>query len=431
MAMIWSKKPKDPEYVDLLRPLLRTGRGFYVLCSALLIVILWFLYAWYIQLTQGLGVTGMRTPVGAPWGLYITNFVFFVGIAHGGIAIAAAIKLLKLTKYNPVARMGEVLTVVSLMMAGLTIVIDLGRPDRVVLLLTNWTERVQSSPLSWDITVVIMYFTLSTSFLWLTLRKDLHLSIGRFPRLAWIYRILLIGYNPDEEHKIDRMTWWLSMAVVFLVVMLSGGVVPWIFGLLVSRPGWYGALASPYFLTAAITSAIAAVIVIAAVLRRLFAWKDQIKDDIFRGLGAFLGVITLLYIYLTFVEQVTMRYAPAIFDLLVSDILITGEFAPIFWPMLIVGLLIPALMLIGQAIFPKWRSVSRTAFFAAIICAAFWIKRFLIVVPSLFRPMLPFPEGAYSPSWVEWSILAGIFAIAILLFALFLKIFPIVELNEP
>jgi len=415
---------------QLLRPLLYSGQAFYIFGGVLLILIVWFGYAWYIQLTQGLGVTMMRTPVGAAWGVYIVNFVFFVGIAHGGIAIAAAIRLLKLTKYMPIARMGEVLTVISLMMAGLSIMIDMGRPDRIFNLILYWPQRVGSSSLSWDITVIIIYFALSVSYLWLTMRQDLVRCMDRFPRLTWVYKPLLLGYRPDEGRKIEGMTWWLSIAIVFLIVMLSGGVVPWIFGLLPARPGWFSALAGPYFLTAAIASAIAAVIVVAAILRRLFNWQAYIKPEIFKGLGTFLGIITLFYLYLVLAEQLTMRYAAPLSELLISEKLLQGEFAAIFWPMLILGFFIPPMMLVVQTIRHKWFSLTRTVLAAAIILIAFWIKRFLIVVPSLLRPLLPFPEGSYSPSWVEWSVIAGVFAISVLLFVLFLKLFPIMELGE-
>ncbi len=424
------RRTPDRAILDLLRPLLGTSRVFYVFVGGLLIVTGWFLYAWYVQLTQGLGVTGMRTPVGAAWGGYIANFVFFVGVAHGGIAIAAAIRLLRLTKYTPVARVGEVLTVISLMMAGLSIMIDMGRPDRTFNMIIYWPQRVGSSSLTWDITVIIIYFALSTCYLWLTMRKDLAPLVERFPRLAWLYRILLIGYRPDEEVKVKRMAWWLSIAIVFLIVMLSGGVVPWIFGLLPARPGWFSALAGPYFLTAAIASAIAAVIVVSGILRRVFNWQEYIKSEIFAGLGTFLGLITLFYLYLVLSEQLTMRYAAPLSELLISEKLFQGEFAPIFWPMLILGFFVPPVMLLIQAIRPRWFSLSRTVLAAGVILIAFWIKRFLIVVPSLLRPLLPFPEGSYSPSWVEWSMIAGLFAITVLLYTLFLKLFPIVEVAE-
>jgi len=226
------------------------------------------------------------------------------------------------------------------------------------------------------------------------------------------------------------MTWWLSIAIIFLVVMLSGGVVAWIFGLLPSRPGWFSALAGPYFLTAAISSAIAAIIVVSAILRRVFHWQEHIKTEIYSGLGTFLGILVMFYVYLIFSEQLTMNYAAPLAEFLISVKILQGEFAIIFWPMLIVGFLIPALTLIIQGVRPRWFSLTRTVVASTFIIIAFWVKRFLIVVPSLLRPLLPFPEGNYNPSWVEWSIVVGILAMAILFYIAFLKIFPILDLSE-
>ena len=430
MDILARKASAEKATSELLRPLMHTGKGFYFLVAALLIVVSLFMYAWYIQLTQGLVVSNMRTPVGAAWGGYIANFVFYVGLAHGGIAIAAGIRLLNLHRFQPVARMGEVLTIISLMMAGISITIDMGRPDRIFNIIIYWPERIASSSLSWDVTVIILYFTMSACFLWLTMRQDLALIQDRFPRLKYLYKILLIGYKPEEKEAIHRMTWWLSIAIIFLVVMLSGGVVAWIFGLLPSRPGWFSALAGPYFLTAAIASAIGAIIVVSAILRRVFHWQHHIKTEVYSGLGTFLGVLVMFYIYLIFSEQLTMNYAAPFAELLISLKILQGEFAIVFWPMVIVGFFIPAMTLIIQGVRPKWFSLNRTVVAASFIVVAFWIKRFLIVVPSLLRPLLPFPEGTYSPSWVEWSITAGVLAMAVLLYAVFLKIFPILEIGE-
>lgn len=415
---------------ELLRPLFHTGGAFYLTAGLLLIPVLWFFYVWFLQLTQGLGVTGLRTPSGAAWGMYIANFVFYVGIAHGGIAVAAAIRLLKLKDYEPIGRIGEVLTVVALSMAGLSISLDMGRPDRLINIILYWPQRIGSSSLTWDVTVIILYFSMSALYLWLTMRHDLAECAERFPNRAWLYRPFLIGYRPEEKAKIDRMTWWLSIAIVFLIVMLSGGVVPWIFGLLPSRPGWFGALAGPYFLTAAISSAIAGVLVVSAIVRKVFHWEAFIKPQIFRGLGLFFGITTMFYLYMILAEQLTMRYAAPVAEFLVSEMMLTGEFAPLFWTMLIAGFFLPALTLIVQSFHPKWFSVGRTTFLAAVIMLAFWVKRFLIVVPSLLRPLLPFPEGTYQVTWVEWSVTAGVLAMAILMFMVFVKLFPMVEVNE-
>ncbi len=421
-----TRSQEDP----IIRPLLQNSKGFYIFIGILLILIGWFGYAWYTQLTQGLGMTDMRTPVGAAWGVYISNFVFFACMAHGGMAVSASVRLLKLDKYKPIARMGEVLTAVALMMAGLSIVIDLGRPDRAINMILYWPQRVATSPLTWDMTVIILYFTLSTSYLWLTIRKDLLQYVERFEKRGLLYRLLLVGYSPEQEVKIERTAWWLSIAILILIFMLSGGVIPWIFGLQSGRPGWFGAMAGPYFLTAALATSFGAVIIIAIVLRKVYSWQDQIKTEIIRGLSVVFGVLTHIYIYLTIAEQFTMRYASTHGETAVSELLIQGELAPVFWAMLVGGLAIPAAILIAQAIKPKWFSIKVTIITSIIILIAFWIKRLLIVVPSLLRPLMPFPSGTYQPSWVEWSIIVGTFALAIFLYTLFLKIFPIVESEE-
>jgi len=157
-------------------------------------------------LREGLVVTGLRDiPGGAPWGVYLVNFVFFIGIAHAGIAVAAAIRLLKLHDYIPIGRMAELLTVFGLMMAGLSIVFDLGRPDRVFNLIRYYPERLGSSPLIWDVTAVITYLVVSVTYLYLELREDIaKLAEKRWTRFYWL---LLPGYEPGERARIDSIIW--------------------------------------------------------------------------------------------------------------------------------------------------------------------------------------------------------------------------------
>ncbi|MDP2918618.1 MAG: NrfD/PsrC family molybdoenzyme membrane anchor subunit [Dehalococcoidia bacterium] len=420
----------DQHEESLLKPLLSAGKPYLAFCAALLLIVLWAGYAWVLQLTGGLGITAMRTPVGPAWGIYIVNFVFFASMAHGGMAISAAVHLLKAEKFKPIARMGEVLTIVSLAMAGLSIIIDMGRPDRAFNMIRFWPERVGTSPLTWDVTVIVLYLVLSLSFLWLTMRRDLARLAKRFGLRGRLYNLLLIGYKADEDKKVDRLAFWLSIAIVILIVMLSGGVIPWIFGLIPAQAGWFSAMAGPYFLTAALASSLAAVIVVAVLLRKIYHWEDYIKPETFKSLGILLGVITGFYVYLTFAEQLTANYAAPHPELAVSELLMTGELAPLYWTMIIGGFVFPVLMLVGQTLRPRLFSPTRTAIYAGVLIIAFWLKRFFIVIPSLLRPLLPFPNGSYTPTWVEWSIIAGTVAAAVLLYAIFIKVFPIVEAHK-
>ena len=91
------------------------------------------LFAYSREFSQGMTVTGMRnvgTMGGATWGLYITFVVYFVGVSFAGITIAVVIRLLNLTHLRPLARMAELLTVVSLVLGAIAIIVDLGQPLR-------------------------------------------------------------------------------------------------------------------------------------------------------------------------------------------------------------------------------------------------------------------------------------------------------------
>src|SRR5271157_1600218 len=124
----------------LFGPIKNHSSSSYALASTLLAIALWGAYAYYVQMTTGLGVTGMRSVVS--WAFYIINFVFFIGISHVGALMSAILRLTNANWRKPITRIAEVVTFSSLMMAVMMPLIDLGRPDR--LLYTIIFARFQS-----------------------------------------------------------------------------------------------------------------------------------------------------------------------------------------------------------------------------------------------------------------------------------------------
>jgi molybdopterin-containing oxidoreductase family membrane subunit len=220
------------------------------------------------------------------------------------------------------------------------------------------------------------------------------------------------------------------MAVTILPVMVMvHTTVSWIFSLLSNRPLWFGAAAGPYFIAAAVASGIASVVVIAAVLRKLFHWEDILPPEIFRGLGNFLSIMTLIYLYMMLVEQFTARFAGPAGEFFVSEAWLFGEFAAVFWSITTIGLVLPCVYLLIQAFRPGKINITMTAFVSLVIVIAMWFKRFIIIVPTLTvggSPLL-----AYTPSWVEIAILAGSFSALALIYTILLKLIPVIEMEEP
>lgn len=412
----------------LLHPMFRTTRKYYGLLVILLLGVAWFAFAWVTQLRTGLVVTGMRDiPGGAPWGIYLSNFIFYIGIAHAGIAIAAGIRLLNLRDYIPIGRMAELLTVFGLMMAGLSIILDLGRPDRVFNVIRHYPGRIASSPLVWDITAIATYLVVSITYLYIELREDLA-RLSEKVKWGWLYRLLLVGYESGEREQIERIIWWASIFILPIMVMVHS-TVGWIFGLQVARPGWYSAIIAPYFLLGALLSGLAAVVVVAGIYRGVFHWEDLIKEKVFRGLGLVLSWFSILYLYFLLSEFLTVKFAGPLGELEVSVLLTDGRYAWPYW--LQIGALVVAFAIFFiNRVFPTTFSIGATVFAAALVVVTLWVTRFLILVPPLIRPYLPYATGSYAPTWMEWSLVGGTFVLMVLFYALFTKVFPIVSLSE-
>lgn len=423
---------------DVLQPITKTGVAFYFFVCALLFLTGWWAYSWYTQLTTGLIVTGLRAIYnspnyqgpyisgGSPWGIYVTNFIFWIGISHAGIAISASVRLMDLKKYKVVARMAEVLTMVALPMAAMSIVFDLGRPDRIFNLLEF--GRFQA-PLLWDLTAITTYFMATIVYLYLSLRGDVDELARKIPSREWFYKRLAMNYEGTEAEK-ERHTqtlWWLALAIVPIMVTVHS-VVSFVFGLLISRGGWYSSIFAIYFVVGAIVSGVAAVYSLAWIFRWLYKWQSLITDEVLRGISWALRNVLIIYIYLWIAEELTVRYMGTSADLRVSNYLWFGPFAPLFWTMAIVGFGIPGLILL-KPLFGKRNFNPALTFAASIILnVALWIKRFTIVVPSLLNPPL-YPTGMYVPTFTEIGIMLGTFWMATLLYVAFVKLFPIIDLD--
>ncbi len=413
------------EHEALFRPLEQTGRRFYVFVAILLAVIGWGVFAYYRQLRLGMGVTGMNRPIF--WGVYITNFVFFIGLSHAGTLVSAILRIVGAEWRRPFTRLAEAVTVFSLPFGAGSILIDLGRIDRMGEVLLH--PRFQS-PILWDVTAVSTYMISSVIFFYLALIPDIALLRDRYPHAAaWrrrLYQVLALGWKGTaaQHRRLERIMGWFAIYLSLLVVTVHT-VVSWIFGLTIV-PGWHSAIIGPYFLVGAIFSGVAAVGVVAAVLRRALGLQEYITPRHFNYLGQFLAALAIAWFYFTFAEVLTTIYGSEPAHLAVFFAKFREEFSWVFFAMFFFCFLLPLPIL-------AWRR-TRTIFGVTLagisINLGMWLERYTVIVPSLSRPRLPYEWGVYSPTWIEWSVTAACFAGIILLYTLFAKLFPVVAIWE-
>jgi molybdopterin-containing oxidoreductase family membrane subunit len=415
---------------NLVEPIVGKHPRVIVLAAILSAATAYWLY-WCVRVLAGGHGLLATSSYGVVWGLTVANIVHIIGISHVGIAISATVRVLRLERYRAVARIAELVTLIALVTAVINIALDVGRPDRFIvdtLFYGNWR-----APMVWSMTVIVLYLTGSAVYLFLSMRRDMWAMSRRFPNRRRFYEFLASGYEGTEEERErdDRTLFWL--AIVLIPVMVSvHSVYGLFFGLLSSKAGWFNPLQAPYFVLGAVVSGFSAIVVIAALLRRAFNWREILTDRVFRTFGVFLAFVVFLYLYFLVSEHLTAQYFPATAEKAVSDSLLFGRFSAAFWSTVSVGLVLPMVYLIVQGVRDGAVPVGTTAAAALLINIAMFFKRVLLVVPTQYQAHLPLPREAapYSPSHAEIVIALGSYAFAALVFVALLKLVPVVELPE-
>lgn len=407
-----------------------TGLKGKIWIAFLAFMILLGIFALYWQVSRGHIVTGMRDNV--VWGVYIVNFIFFMGISYAGALISGTLHLFHAEWRKPIIRMAEFITVISLLIGPLYIMLCIGRLDRLPNLILF--GRIQS-PITWDVIAISTDIIGCFIFLYLALLRDLS-KLRDYQELklpAWrkkLYKILALGYEgtPEQQIRLKRAT-DIMAAMVIAIAIIVYSVLAWIFSVTV-QPGWHSTIFGPYFVIAAVFSGSGVLIVAMYIFRKVYHLEAYITQKHFVNVGVIMLVLAAFFGYFTFSEYLTKWYGSEKNDEILIKILFK-EYYFFFIFSNYVGVLLP-LIVVG---FKKLRTINNITITAVIVIVALWMNRYLIVVPTLESPYLPIQDAReawrhYSPTWVEWTLTAGGIASFCLFFTLASKFIPIVQVSE-
>ncbi len=411
----------------LLAPLTQTNRGFILLVIFLLAVLAFGGGAYVYQFISGMHVTGMNRPV--YWGLYIVNFVFFIGLAHSGTFISAILTLVGAEWRKPLARAAEAITVFSVPFGAGSILLDLGRIERMGNVF--FYGRFQS-PLLWDVTSVSLYLFSSLVFFYMSLLPDIATCRDKLTDVPhWqhqMYHILSLGWkgHPEQYRRLEKMLSGMAIFMSMLVIVVHT-VVAFVFSMTL-QPGWHTAVMGPFFLVGAVFSGSGAVVIAMAVLRRVYHLEDILTIKHFDYMRKLLIALSLVWLYFMVAEYLTTFYGQEVEEMHIFWEKFTGAFAIPFWIMFVCCFAIPFIIFLTKG----KKSIGWMVAAGLIINLGMWLERYIVILPTLTRPRLlsGLTMGEYTPTWVEWAITAACFAGALLLYALFTRFFPIVSIWE-
>ncbi len=386
-------------------------------------------WCWSVMIRQGMQVTGMNRPVG--WAVFITNFVFWVGIAHSGTLISAVLFLFRARFRTAVYRVAEAMTVFGVMTAGLFPIIHLGRPWFAYWLFPYPNQRHLwvnfRSPLLWDVFAVSTYFIISSIFLVVGMVPDA--AALRDVSRGWrrrLYRIFAFGWQgTDEEWRHYTRAYLYFAAFATPLVFSVHSVVSWDFAVSI-LPGWHTTLFPPYFVAGAIFSGVAMVITLLVPLRRALHLEELVTPHHLDMLSRVVLLTSLIVTYSYVVEfAFALQGGPSAER---STLLYRarGDYAPLFWIMIACNCVSPLLIF--------WRRVRTTPGALLGICVlvnvGMWLERFVIIVTSLAHDRLPFDWRTYRPTFIEAGITVGALGWFLFWVLLFVKLLPAVSVAE-
>jgi len=364
-------------------------RGLTLVVAAALLAVAAGLAAWWVQLSRGLGITGLSRDVS--WGLYVSQFTFFVGVAASAVMVAVPYYLHNFKAFGRLMVFGEVLAIAALVMAGLFIVVDLGQPGRVLNVLLYPSPR---SLMFWDMVSLGGYLAIS-----LVLAATALLTEKRnLPAQNWVRPLAYLS-----------IPWAVSIHTVtaFLYAGLPG------------RPFWETAVLAPRFLASAFASGPSLLLLIVLVTKDKPGFDT--RPEAVRTLTSIIRYALAINLFLLGVEAFTALYSQ-----------LPGEMEA--WrmafldPRVGVGLWMWVsttfnLIAFGALFVPAVRDQRRyLAFAAAMVVVAIWMEKGLGFIVAGFEPSPLGYVTRYLPTFLESTIVLGVWGVGVLILIVGLRL---------
>jgi Ni/Fe-hydrogenase subunit HybB-like protein len=422
-----------PTYRDVDRSVLRImempGAGYWIWIAFCASLVLTAALLWMRQIYEGLQVTGLTEPT--MWAVYITNFVFWVGIAHSGTLISAILFLFRTRWRTAVYRAAETMTLFAVLTAGLCPLMHLGRVWFFYWMLPYPNERSLQpnfrSPLVWDAFAISTYMTISALFLFTGLIPDV--ANARDASTGWrrkIYAVLALGWRgTDRQWRHFSMAYLLMAGLATPLVISVHSVVSWDFAM-AQLPGWHSTIFAPYFVAGAIFSGVAMVLTLLIPMRKILGLQDVLTPWHFDNLAKVILLTSLIVSYSYICETFMSWYAGDPIEQMTFHMRYFGPWGFLFWIMVCCNCIVPL------ALFsPRIRQNLVVLFIISILVnVGMWLERLVIIAGSLATNFMPSQWGFFHISITELMITVGTFAWFLMLFSLFARFMPIISMTE-
>jgi len=346
---------------------------------------------YYVQFTQGLGVTGLSRDVS--WGLYIGQFTFLVGVAASAVMVVLPYYLHDYKQFGKITILGECLAIPAVLMCMFFIFVDMGQPIRI----TNvFAYPTVNSMMFWDTVALGGYLVLNIVIGWVTFTSE-YKSVAP-PK--WIRPLIILS-----------IPWAVSIHTV--TAMLYCG--------LSARSVWMTAILAPRFLASAFSAGPALLIILCLIVRR-YTKFDPGREAIQKlgtivayamAINVFFFGMELFTAYYSQIPHHTDQFAYMFFGLHGSG----STVAPVMWTSAILGLSAMVALL-----FPKLRAnETALAVIAGAVFVSLWLEKGFVMLVSGYVPSPLHKVTLYTPTFIELGIAAMVWAFGFLVLTILYK----------
>ena len=427
--VVWDKKISDVN-PSVLASLDKPHPSYYIALTVSVCCLIIGAVAWGIQIALGTGMSGLNSPVN--WGVYITDFVFWVGIGHAGTLISAILFLFRAKWRNSINRSAEAMTVFAVITAGLFPLIHVGR----VWVAAYWMLPLPNtnnmwvnfrSPLMWDVFAISTYLTVSLTFWYMGLVPDLASMRDRatgYKRALFAFMSFGWVGSLRQWHHYEAGYAFLAALATPLVLSVHS-IVSWDFAMS-AQPGWHTTIFPPYFVAGAILSGCAMVYTLVLPLRHMLKLEGLIRKEHLEALIKLTLLTSTIVFYAYGIEFFIAWYSGNYYEWAIFVKRATGPYCFYFWTMVFCNCIFP------MAFWSK--TVRNHKLSCFVICVlvnlGMWFERYNIILSSLVEDFLPGSWGHYEPSLTEIAITVGSFGWFFTWFLIFCRFFPFISMSE-
>lgn len=363
---------------------------------------------------KGLIVTNLTDLV--PWGLWITIDLSSIAVAAGAFSLCAGVYLIGLKRYHAVARTATFIGLIGYTMALLSLVMDIGRPDRFWHALVYWNKH----SLLWEVTMCVTLYLTVLIFESLPIFANLEWLQKRFPKLT------------QKMKGVHHYAPYLAVVGLGLS-MLHQSSLGAVYGVLKARPLWYRPDISVLFIISAVAAGMSMTVFVSMLSARL-SKRIKVDDTLLERVAFFIGWTLVGYLYFRFWDALSMTYTydPGRTEGL--KLLTSGPLSFNFWVgEMLLGIVTPMVLLLNSKTraLPFWRMLALVLVVGGVV-AYRWdtnLVGFLVVLSYLpGQPAVTYTS--YTPSLIEFLAGGGVVAYGMMAISLGVRYLKVVDHDE-